>query len=47
MIMLPVDPSGRTGPKEDLPDKIVIQEPKAPKDDTPFEVQPAPIMPTQ
>ena len=45
MIMLPVDPSGRTGPKNDLPDKIVISEPKAPKEDTPFEVQPAPVVP--
>ena len=38
-IMLPVDPSGKNGPRNELPDKIVIRVPKPLKDDTPFQVK--------
>ena len=38
-IMLPVDATGKNGPRHELPDKIVIRNPKALKtDDTPYEV---------
>ena len=36
-IMLPVDESGKNGPRNELPDKIVIPVPKPLKNDTPYE----------
>jgi small subunit ribosomal protein S3e len=38
-IMLPVDKTGKNGPKNDLPDKIVIHVPKPLKADTPYEAK--------
>ena len=38
-IMLPVDESGKNGPRHELPDKIVIRVPKPLKADTPYEVK--------
>ena len=38
-IMLPVDPSGKNGPRNELPDKIIISNPKPLSKDTPFTVK--------
>ena len=38
-IMLPVDKTGKNGPKDELPDKIVIHKPKELKQDTPYEAK--------